>query len=91
MVDTERISGGAPAGTPTCPNCPHLLKDKKYPGWGWCNAQENRVMDKGWVNGFAPSQSPSGSCNLHPERTSGVTVALDQTKSEQVPMVGKKP
>jgi hypothetical protein len=71
--DTGRISGGATAGTPTCPSCPHLLKDKRHPGWGWCDAPQNRAMnrvtDKGWVNGFMPSQSPSGSCNLHPERT----------------------
>jgi hypothetical protein len=69
---TERISGGASSGTPTCSTCPHLDKDKSNPGWGWCNAPQNRVMDKGWVNGFTPSQSPSGSCELHPERTAGV-------------------
>jgi hypothetical protein len=68
MADTERISGGASAGTPTCPSCPHLLKDKAHPGWGWCGAPQNRVNAPGWVNGFTPSQSPSGSCNLHPQR-----------------------
>lgn len=76
MADTERISGGAPSGMPTCPTCPHLAKDKGHPGWGWCTELQNRVVTDGWVNGFTPSQSPSGSCNLHPERAVAVGVCL---------------
>lgn len=67
-MTTERISGGASINTPACPTCPHLAHDKAHPGWGWCNAPANRVFSEGWVNGFTPSQSPTGTCNLHPKR-----------------------
>ena len=63
-----RVSGGAGPGVPTCPTCPFLLKDKQYPGWGWCQHSKNIVHGEGWTNGFTPSQSPDGSCELHPER-----------------------
>lgn len=63
-----RVSIGAPSGTPRCPSCEHLTADQKYPGWGWCSHPQNRVYGVGWPNGFTPSQSPTGSCALHPER-----------------------
>lgn len=65
---TDRISGGAGDSTPKCPSCPFVKPDQKHPGWGWCDHPRNRVYDGGWPNGFTPSQSPSGSCELHPER-----------------------
>ena len=68
-----RISGGAVDGTPVCPTCHYLLPDKNYPGWGWCGNAQNRVFVIDWPNGFTPSQSPDGSCELHPAR-----VALKQ-------------
>lgn len=63
----DRISGGS-RGVPLCPSCAHLIADKAHPGWGWCGHPSNRVEDPGWVNGFTPSQSPTGSCGLHPLR-----------------------
>jgi hypothetical protein len=68
---TDRISGGAATYTPTCPSCPYLNRDARHPGWGWCNAPQNRVFTEGWPNGFTPSQSPTGTCNLHPQRREG--------------------
>lgn len=75
MADNDRISGGALRGTPTCPTCPHLNKDDKHTGWGWCAAPQNRVFSASWPQGFTPSQSPSGTCNLHPERAAAALPA----------------
>jgi len=66
MSNTDRIRGVAPSGAPTCQTCPHLLHDKKHTGWGWCDAPQNRVVSPGWSHGFTPSQSPTGTCKLHP-------------------------
>lgn len=79
VTASNRISGGAPNGMPTCPSCPYLRHDKKHPGWGWCDHPDNRVQDKGWVNGFTPSQSPTGSCELHPERRMTATPAKGES------------
>ena len=68
--ESNRISGGATAGTPMCPSCPHLRRDHKFNGWGWCGHSDNRVYSNAWPDGFTPSQSPTGSCDLHPERAS---------------------
>lgn len=67
-MSTDRISGGRQSHSESCPTCPHLKHDAAYPGWGWCSRPENRVYAEGWPLGFTPSQSPSGSCNLHPVR-----------------------
>lgn len=65
-TDTGRISMGAVASTPQCPTCTFRAPDSKHPGWGWCSHPSNRVFAKGWPLGFTPSQSPSGTCRLHP-------------------------
>lgn len=67
-MSTDRISGGRPSHNESCPTCPNLQRDSGHPGWGWCTAPENRVYSAAWPQGFTPSQSPSGSCNLHPAR-----------------------
>jgi hypothetical protein len=68
MTMTERISGGAGSGYPQCQTCVHRTPDSKHPGWGWCCHPSNRVYADGWPQGFTPSQSPDGTCLLHPVR-----------------------
>jgi hypothetical protein len=87
-VNTNRVSGGAADGTPTCPTCPHLVHDKEYPDWGWCYHPQNRVHAKGWPGGFTPSQSPSGSCDLHPNATA--TDAHTATDSQTTERPGQE-
>lgn len=74
----SRISGGASDSTPKCQTCPHRLADNEYPGWGWCGHPQNRVYADGWVRGFPPSQSPSGTCELHPDRAAIKTATEGQ-------------
>ena len=66
-TDTGRISMGAGNSTPQCSTCTFRAPDPKYPGWGWCGHPSNRVFVEGWPLGFTPSQSPSGTCRLHPD------------------------
>jgi hypothetical protein len=65
-ANTGRISMGAGNSTPQCSTCAHRAPDAQYPGWGWCAHPSNRVFVEGWPLGFTPSQSPSGTCRLHP-------------------------
>lgn len=74
MSANNRISMGAGHSTPRCPSCPSFQSSAT--GWGWCQDSRNRVFSDGWPLGFTPSMSPSGTCDLHPER-----VAI--TKAEQ--------
>jgi hypothetical protein len=71
--------------TPTCPTCPFLLHDRLYSGWGWCSAPQNRVHTDHWPEGFTPSQSPSGTCNLHPERAKATVGAEVRFASNDEP------
>ena len=72
---SNRISNGAPAHWPMCGTCPHMKQDAQYPGWGWCQHPKNMVPHVGREVGFTPSQSPSGSCELHPQRAALKTPA----------------
>ena len=67
----DRISGGAASGTPTCPTCIHRTSNPSNAAWGWCTHPSNRVFAEGWPQGFTPSQSPDGTCTLHPARKAG--------------------
>jgi hypothetical protein len=66
----ERISMGANHHTPCCPTCVHRTANGSG-GWSWCSHPSNRVYAEGWPQGFTPSQSPSGTCLLHPARAPG--------------------
>lgn len=67
-LKSNRISGGAPAHWPMCGTCPSMKHDAQYPGWGWCQHPNNIVPHQGRTVGFTPSQSPTGTCDLHPAR-----------------------
>lgn len=75
-MPNDRISGGANSSMPACPTCAHRVADAAHPGWSWCGHPSNRVYADGWPNGFTPSQSPSGTCSLHPERVAAIDQAM---------------
>ena len=60
-------SGGrSPNWQQTCdyPKCRWLTKGKDRDG-GWCDHPENRIPpSKGWPDGFTPSVSSTGGCDL---------------------------
>ena len=61
-------SGGRnPNWQQTCdyPKCRWLTKSNDRSG-GWCEHPENRVPpSKGWPDGFTPSVSSTGGCDLY--------------------------
>ena len=64
------VSGGrieSVAYDRTCGSCSWLEKaDSRHDG-GWCSHSNNRVdPQSGWPDGFKPSVSSTGGCDLHP-------------------------
>lgn len=67
----NRISMGANQSTPCCPTCAHRIPNGAG-GWSHCGHPSNRIYTDGWPNGFTPSMSPSGTCELHPRRSASL-------------------
>ena len=77
-LKSKRVSSGALAHWPTCGTCPSLKPDLQYPGWGWCG-HPNNIVPHGGRAGFTPSQSPTGSCELHPARAIEAAHGIGET------------
>lgn len=65
-TDFDFVSGGRnPNCERVCQTCQWLHHDPARDG-GWCRNSLNRVPPQsGWPNGFTPSVSSTGGCNLH--------------------------
>lgn len=68
MSDGKYDSGGRnPNWQLTCYTCAYLIRGTNRDG-GWCGHGANRVPPmQGWPNGFTPSVSSTGGCDLHSE------------------------
>jgi hypothetical protein len=66
-MTTNLVSTGRnPNLEPVCGTCPHFTHG------GWCSHPTNRVPPmKGWPQGFTPSMSIHGGCDLHPDTNKG--------------------
>lgn len=60
------VSGGLNWHKPHCGKCIFLVEDSQYSmSGGWCGHDGNRIYTEDWPQGFTPSVSYYGGCNLH--------------------------
>lgn len=70
MSKNNFVSGGITEWwIPHCSDCRFLRHGKDRDG-GWCTNPSNRVPPRsGWPNGFEPSVSSTGGCDLYEKET----------------------